>query len=295
MTQSAARFLKVEADPRELLGYVSALRCGLDAAAWDDGLRGPYRPKLHRRAPESGKPLPFDHARAHRLYQALFGQVEDLIKGKQLLIVPSGPLTQLPFQVLVTAAPAGAISKGGLADPRACADRAARGLLAQGAAPRGTAERREQAHDRLRQSAARRQSRSIRRRRGQGAPNARATPALPDTAWQRVASLWRARGVAPAHMRGGLADVEFLRRQAPLPETADELCEVARDLGADPGEIRLGARATEREVKRLSESGSLRNTASCISRPMARLRARSQGNSEPGLILTPPDDAERGG
>ena len=32
---------------------------------------------------------------------------EDLIKGKQLLIVPSGPLTQLPFQVLVTAAPAG--------------------------------------------------------------------------------------------------------------------------------------------------------------------------------------------
>ena len=39
------------------------------------------------------------------LYQALFGQVEDLIKGKSFLIVPSGPLTQLPFQVLVTAPP----------------------------------------------------------------------------------------------------------------------------------------------------------------------------------------------
>ncbi len=54
-----------------------------------------------------GKPLPFDHARAAKLYQALFGQIEDLIKGKQLLLVPSGALTQLPFQVLVTAPPAG--------------------------------------------------------------------------------------------------------------------------------------------------------------------------------------------
>ena len=42
-------------------------------------------------------------ARAHALYKALFGQVEDLIRDKHLLIVPSGPLTQLPFQVLVTA------------------------------------------------------------------------------------------------------------------------------------------------------------------------------------------------
>ena len=42
--------------------------------------------------------------RAHKLYSALFGEVQDLIKGKHLLIVPSGPLTQLPFQVLVTRA-----------------------------------------------------------------------------------------------------------------------------------------------------------------------------------------------
>ena len=50
-------------------------------------------------------PLPFDLTRAHQLYQALFGQVADLIKGKHLLIVPSGPLTQIPFQVLVTEKP----------------------------------------------------------------------------------------------------------------------------------------------------------------------------------------------
>ena len=54
------------------------------------------------KAPSANEPLPFDHARAHKLYTALFGEVQDLIKGKHLLIVPSGPLTQLPFQVLVT-------------------------------------------------------------------------------------------------------------------------------------------------------------------------------------------------
>jgi|SRR5271157_1224216 len=36
-----------------------------------------------------------------RSLTTLFSRVEDLIEGKQLLIVPSGPLTQLPFQVLV--------------------------------------------------------------------------------------------------------------------------------------------------------------------------------------------------
>jgi hypothetical protein len=49
--------------------------------------------------------LPFDTARAQALYQTLFGKVEDLIRDKHLLIVPSGPLTQFSFQVLVTAKP----------------------------------------------------------------------------------------------------------------------------------------------------------------------------------------------
>src|SRR5208337_3178190 len=86
---------------------VQALRCGLDAEAWADRpcaeLTGQSYTDADR---DAGKPLPFDRGRAHRLYRALFGQAEDLIKGKQLLIVPSGALTQLPFQVLVTAAPA---------------------------------------------------------------------------------------------------------------------------------------------------------------------------------------------
>ena len=88
---------------------VAALRCGLDATrVGRRRARKLRRAACKHRSRTSAEarctPLPFDPARAHALYKALFGQVEDLIKGKHLLIVPSGPLTQLPFQVLVTAA-----------------------------------------------------------------------------------------------------------------------------------------------------------------------------------------------
>ena len=52
-----------------------------------------------------------DLAAAHELYVALFGPVEALIKDKpQLLIVPSGPLTALPFHLLVMDKPVIAVS-----------------------------------------------------------------------------------------------------------------------------------------------------------------------------------------
>ena len=57
--------------------------------------------------------------------------------------------------------------------------------------------------------------------------------------------------------QSGKVDVTQIRVQTPLPETADELCEVARALKGDANDIRLGARATEREVKALSASGQL--------------------------------------
>jgi CHAT domain-containing protein len=56
---------------------------------------------------------------------------------------------------------------------------------------------------------------------------------------------------------GGLASLAYLKMQTPLPETADELCTVARAVHADVRAIRLGAQATEREVRRLSASGEL--------------------------------------
>ena len=65
------------------------------------------------------------------------------------------------------------------------------------------------------------------------------------------------RGTAPIDAGGALADPSAIRKQAPLPETADELCAVARDIGADVKDLHLGAHATEHEVKALSRSGEL--------------------------------------
>ena len=112
VTKTDMRWVRSDLGTKALAREVRALRCGLDAEAWADrpcaDLTGQSYTDADR---EVGNPLPFDHARAYRLYQALLGQAEDLIKGKQLLIVPSGALTQLPFQVLVTAAPASADQK----------------------------------------------------------------------------------------------------------------------------------------------------------------------------------------
>lgn len=106
---------------------------------------------------------------------------------------------------------------------------------------------------------------------------------------QRVAG-WNA-GVEPLGSRRGVSRVAYIRMQTPLPETAGELCEVARHLNADLGEIRLGARATEREVKALSAKGQLAQYRIVHFATHGALAGEMAGNNEPGLILTPPAEA----
>src|SRR5262249_39485091 len=75
----------------------------------------------------------------------------------------------------------------------------------------------------------------------------------------------------------------------PLPETADELCVVAQAMKAQTGrDILLGAKATEREVKRLSTSGELAQYRVVHFATHGFLGGVLTGNREPGLILTPP-------
>jgi hypothetical protein len=107
VTKTDVRWVESDLGTASLQRAVAALRCGLDLAAWSEGpncskLLG-VRLTIDDLMP--GKPLPFDLARSYALDKALFGEVEDVIKGKDLLIVPSGALTRLPLQVLVTQAP----------------------------------------------------------------------------------------------------------------------------------------------------------------------------------------------
>ena len=76
-----------------------------------------------------------------------------------------------------------------------------------------------------------------------------------------------------------------------LPETTDELCAVARDLKADVREIRLGERATEREIKALSASGELAQYRILHFATHGAVAGQLIGTTEPGLILTPPEAA----
>jgi hypothetical protein len=67
--------------------------------------------------------------------------------------------------------------------------------------------------------------------------------------------------------RGAQAVIEEVRAWRPLPETADELCTVGRQLGVADIEIMLGANATETKLKALSEEGRLADYAILHSPP----------------------------
>ena len=109
-----------------------------------------------------------------------------------------------------------------------------------------------------------------------------------------LASLVRLRvaGVTPVDTRGGLADVEFLRGQEPLPETAEgALRGGARSAcrsGRDPAwRARDGARgeAFERDAAQLAQYRVVHFATH------GALAGQVQGNAEPGLLLTPPATA----
>ncbi len=288
VSKDGASWRKAGLSTSEIAEHVQALRCGLDSEAWDNSRCRELTGKNYTASDEqAGKPLPFDYARAHKLYVALFGTAEDLINGKHLLLMPSGALTQLPFQVLVTAQP-----KDG--DNRSIAwlirDHPLTVLPAVS---------------------------SLKALRRVARPSAATRPMIgfgnplldgPDSAYAHLAQLARDRtacattplgqlgqaagphaSVAQVETRGGLADVSYLRGQPPLPETADELCAVARDVHADATDIYLGARATEREVKRLSMSGQLARYHIVHFATHGALAGQVTGNNEPGLLLTPPD------
>src|SRR5262249_7490459 len=101
VTKTDMRWVRSDLGTKALTREVGALRCGLDEAAWADD----HAAKCTELGATNDGGLKFDQARAHALYKALFGEVDALISNKQLLIVPSGSLTQLPFQVLLTAPP----------------------------------------------------------------------------------------------------------------------------------------------------------------------------------------------
>lgn len=191
----------------------------------------------------SGKSALFDLAIAHELYAALLGPVEGLVKDKRsLLVVPSGALTALPFHLLVTEKPAAPIPEKieGYRDAAWLLKRQAVSIL-----PSVTSLKSLRAFARRDQG--------IKPMTGFGDPlfnpaqegsgNQRATIKAASRGVTTIAytDFWQGAGVD----RGRLAQA-----LAPLPDTADELNAVAKDLGVAAEDIHLGADASETTVKR---------------------------------------------
>jgi CHAT domain-containing protein len=273
VTKTDARWVRSKLGTPALTREVSALRGELDP----DNL------------------VPFELARAYALYGGLFGEIEELIKGKRLLIVPSGPLTQLPFQVLVTAPPK-------IAPPGPAASYREVSWLARKHAT--TVLPTVSSLKALRELAKESQATeayigfgnplldgdSENRQDIESAQQARAARCPPITSRQ-VASAQneKKRG---ARRSGGVADLADLRKWAPLPDTADELCEVAQGLHVDLAtHVYLGGRATESEIKQLSGSGDLAKYKVVHFATHGAVSGEVLGTKEPGLILTPPKEA----
>jgi CHAT domain-containing protein len=228
------------------------------------------------------------------LYVKLLSPFEAQIKGKHLLYVPSGPLTTLPLHVLVTSPPDASIT-----GPKRY-EKAAWLSIAQPITVLPSVSSLKSLRSYARTSSAPSPF------AGFGNPlllgqdgkdrSAWAKQACGDSATtQLVAERKPVRSTLRALYRDRYADVEAIRRQTPLPETADEICFVAKALGASPDAIFLGSNATETRIKSLSDSGTLKSwrvlhfaTHGLVA---GETQSMSLNQAEPALLLTPPDAA----
>lgn len=279
VTKETASWHRVDLDPERLSRIVGQLRASLDIEDLKSGLG-------------KGGSL-FDLGLSFDLYRQLLGPVSDTIARKpNLLVVPCGPLTSLPFHVLVTEPPA--IPKPSLKElttaykdakwlarrhaisvlpsvpslknlrllPRQVESRKpmigfANPIFARAGAPGDT------------RTSARQGSRSV----------ASSTRSKLSTVVSRsgYASFWR----------GQSADLDVLRRDLPaLPETEAEIKSVARSLGG-ASDLRIGPAATETAVKR----AQLGDYQIVYFATHGLVAGEVKGLGEPALALTLPDTA----
>ena len=238
---------------KALAADVAALRQSLDPLAAPIG-------------PDAKAPA-FDLARAHALYQKLLGPVDAYIRDKpSLILVPTGPLTSLPFQVLVTEPPSTA---GTPADNL----KAAKWLVRRHATSvlpsvPSLASLRRVGSD----------LKAAEPFLGIGDPSLSGPP-TPQPGQSRAGATALA-----AIYRNGQADLRALRELSPLPETAAELRAIATALNAPDEALLLGSEATETRVRR----SSLDKFRVIHFATHGLVAGELSGLAEPALVLTPP-------
>jgi tetratricopeptide (TPR) repeat protein len=227
--------------------------------------------------PERSMARAFDLELAHSLYSALLGPVEPVLADKaHLIVVNSGALTSLPLHLLLTDKPSG---KPSLRDPYS-AYRSAPWLMRRHAVtvlPSVPSLKVRAASFIAPQpffgfgdpilGPSQAPSGGVRSRGAQA----------PSVSYRRL-------------FREGHVDLDRLNDEfskVPLPESADELREIAKVFGAPQTVVRLGKDATERAVK-TTQLERYRIVHFATHALVAGETAKYTDMAEPALVFTPP-------
>lgn len=261
ITRNRAEWAEIDAGSAVLSDLVGVLRTGLDPLAQQDAEGAP--------GSRAGVVQGFDLVRAHALYKLVLGPVAPVLAGKRhLIVVPTGPLTSVPFQVLLTAPPGPQTGVEALRNASWLIKSHALSVLPsvqslsalRKLAPRGVAARPFF---------------------GVGDPvlDGRSGPLGPKRGARRS-------GPQPVrfYRSNGLADIRAVRELAPLPDTAEEVRTIGKVLGAAPDAINLREAASESRVKAaaLSEYRVIHFATHGL------VAGDLSGLAEPALVLTPP-------
>lgn len=227
-----------------------ALRCGLDHSSWQPagahscsavlGLKEDF-------VPAGSEALPFDLAKAHKLYKMTFGRISHVILGKKLLVVAGGPLAKLPLHVLVASKPTSSTT---IANADWVVRNNSIAMLTAASVVRDRYVRKPSGTDSGNSPYV-----------GIGNPLLTGEDGTDKSAWQRqtcigdknagnISSSGRnvARVKRSLFADSGVADAEALRRQPPLPETAEELCDVSLLWGNDADVLGAVRQRKDRKV-----------------------------------------------
>jgi CHAT domain-containing protein len=229
LTKTGFHWSAISSGAAALAEKVAAFRRGLNVAEFVQNSERVGRTKL------------FDLGLAHEFYVSLLGPAESLIRDKRsLVVVPTGPLTALPFALLVTDGLTAAIP------PTLDRYRDAAWLLKRHAInvlPSVASLKALRLPTRL--------DRGRKPMIGFGDPlfdsdrDARREPQGVETAARNLAT-----GAYTDFWQGaGIDRVKLARALPPLPDTADELNAIARSLGVAAGDIHLGRDASETTLK----------------------------------------------
>ncbi len=257
VSNDSAAWLRLSLARAELARVIGGLRASLDPS-------GTVARAAEALEPVAPGGMTFNRYHAARLYDVLLRPLEGQFAGaSHIYVVPDGPLTSLPFGLLVTGA-----REGEDDDPVAL--RATDWLIRRYA---------------LTTLPSVESLRVVRQMPPPGADRV-AFAGFGDPVLEgrlSVAALSRGAGV----MREGLADGDQLRALSPLPQTGPELLGIAATLGAKASAVRLGRAASETAVK----DADLSRTRVLAFATHGLLSGDIAGLSEPALVLTPPDVA----